>query len=49
MLNPSLKEFLIEGESKYTLATVIAKRARQIIDGSEPLIETTENKDTFIK
>ncbi|NLL82237.1 MAG: DNA-directed RNA polymerase subunit omega [Tissierellia bacterium] len=48
MLNPSLKDFLIEGESKYTLATVIAKRARQIIDGSKPLVETNSEKPVTI-
>ncbi|MDD2446572.1 MAG: DNA-directed RNA polymerase subunit omega [Tissierellia bacterium] len=48
MLNPSLKEFLIAGESKYTLATVISKRARQIIEGSKPLIETNSQKPVTI-
>lgn len=48
MLNPSLKEFLIKGESKYTLTTVVAKRARQILEGSEPMVDTDSNKAVTI-
>lgn len=49
MLNPSNKQILKEeGDSKYTMVMVIAKRARQIIDGSEPLVETKSNKPVTI-
>lgn len=48
MLNPSFNNFLQNGESKYTLVMVAAKRARQIIDGSKPLVETSSNKPVTI-
>lgn len=48
MLNPSLKNLLIKGESKYTLVMVTSKRARQIIDGAKPLVETNSNKPVTI-
>ena len=44
MLNPSFSDLLKNGESKYTLVMVAAKRARQIIDGSKPLVETSSSK-----
>ncbi|WFA09819.1 DNA-directed RNA polymerase subunit omega [Tissierella sp. Yu-01] len=48
MLNPSLKNLLIKGESKYTLVMVTSKRARQIIDGAKPMVETNSNKPVTI-
>lgn len=48
MLNPSFNNFLNNGESKYTLVMVAAKRARQIIDGSKPLVETSSSKPVTI-
>lgn len=49
MLNPSNKQILKEeGDSKYTMVMVISKRARQIIDGAEPLVETKSNKPVTI-
>lgn len=48
MLNPSFNKLLQDGESKYTLVMVTAKRARQIIDGSKPLVETSSNKPVTI-
>lgn len=48
MLNPSFSELLKNGESKYTLVMVASKRARQIIDGSEPLVETSSKKPVTI-
>ena len=35
-------------DSKYSLVTIISKRARQIIDGSEPLIKTKTKKPVSI-
>ena len=35
-------------DSRYSLVTVISKRARQIIDGSEPLIKTNTKKPVGI-
>jgi DNA-directed RNA polymerase subunit omega len=48
MLNPSLTNLLKNGESKYTLVMVTAKRARQIIDGAQPLVETSSSKPVTI-
>lgn len=48
MLNPSFKDVLKEGDSKYTLVMLTAKRARQIIDGNSPLIETESTKPVTI-
>lgn len=48
MLNPSFNKLLQDGESKYTLVMVTAKRARQIIDGAKPLVETSSNKPVTI-
>ena len=48
MLNPSLRNLLEEGESKYTLVMVISKRARQLIDGAKPKIETNSNKPVTV-
>lgn len=35
-------------DSQYSLVTIISKRARQIIDGSEPLIKTNTKKPIAI-
>ncbi|NLV89063.1 MAG: DNA-directed RNA polymerase subunit omega [Tissierellia bacterium] len=48
MLNPSFKELADKGDSRYTLVMLIAKRARRIIDGAEPLIETNSKKPVSI-
>lgn len=48
MLNPSFDHVLKTGDSRYTLVMLTAKRARQIVDGSEPLVETESNKPVTI-
>lgn len=48
MLNPSFKELAERGDSRYTLVMLIAKRARQIIDGQKPLVETTSKKPVSV-
>lgn len=35
-------------DSRYSLVTIISKRARQIIDGSEPLVKTNTKKPVAI-
>jgi DNA-directed RNA polymerase subunit omega len=35
-------------DSRYSLVTIISKRARQIIDGSEPLVKTNTKKPVGI-
>lgn len=41
MLNkPPLDELLPKTENRYTLAVLVAKRARQLVDGAQPLIDS---------
>lgn len=48
MLNPSFEGILKEGDSRYTLVMLVSKRARQLIEGSEPLIQTDSKKPVSI-
>lgn len=48
MLNPSFKELAEKGDSRYTLVILAAKRARRIVDGAEPLVETSSKKPVSI-
>lgn len=48
MLNPSFEGILKEGDSRYTLVMLASKRARQIIEGAKPLIETDSKKPVSI-
>ncbi len=48
MLNPSFKELAERGDSRYTLVMLIAKRARRIIDGEKPLVQTNSKKPVSI-
>lgn len=48
MLNPSFQELADKGDSRYSLVMLTAKRARKIIDGAEPLHETTSKKAVSI-
>ena len=40
MINPSFKELGRISESRYAIVSIAAKRAKKIVDGSEPLVET---------
>ena len=48
MLNPSFRELAKRGDSRYTLVILASKRAREIIDGSKPLIDTKTLKPVSI-
>lgn len=48
MLNPSFDHVLEKGDSRYTLVMLTAKRARQIVEGSEPLVDTKSNKPVTV-
>lgn len=48
MLNPSFIELDKIGDSRYTLAMLTSKRARRIIDGEKPLVETKSKKPVSI-
>ena len=48
MTNPPIGELLEKVDCRYTLAVEAAKRAREIIGGSLPLIDTKETKPLTI-
>lgn len=44
MINPSIVDLLEIVDSRYSLVSITAKRARQLIDGDKPLVETSLTK-----
>ena len=48
MLHPSIGEITKKADSRYTLVMLTAKRARQIVEGSKPYIETDSKKPVSI-
>ena len=48
MKEPSVDELVGMVDSKYTLVIASAKRARQIVDGSEVLVDTDSKKSVSI-
>ena len=48
MINPSLDSLVKKVDSKYTLVVLAAKRAREIMDGQQPLVEAKSNKPVTI-
>lgn len=48
MLNPPLENALKKGDSKYTLVMLTSKRARQLVGGAKPLIDTDSKKPVTI-
>ncbi len=48
MINPSFKELERINSSRYAICVITAKRARKIIDGSEPLIKTKSKSPVTI-
>ena len=48
MTEPPIGELLEKVDCRYTLAVEASKRARELIGGSLPLIETKENKPLSI-
>ncbi len=48
MLYPSIDELTKKVDSKYTLVMVTARRARQLVDGAKPKIETESAKPVTI-
>lgn len=44
MINPSVVDLLKKVEDRYSLVIVSSRRARQIIDGSEPLTNVKSKK-----
>jgi len=48
MVNPSLDSLMEKYDSKYTLAVACAKRARQLVDGMEKLVDVKTKKPVSI-
>lgn len=48
MIDPPIGELLQKVDCRYTLAVEAAKRARELIGGAMPLIETKETKPLSI-
>lgn len=48
MTNPPIGELLKKVDCRYTLAVEASKRAREIIGGAQPLIDTKETKPLAI-
>jgi DNA-directed RNA polymerase subunit omega len=48
MINPTLSELLKKVDNTYTLCNVIGKRARQLVDGDNPLTTCNSNKPVLI-
>ncbi|NLL30516.1 MAG: DNA-directed RNA polymerase subunit omega [Clostridiales bacterium] len=44
MINPSIMDLLKKANDRYSLVIITSKRARQIIDGSKPFIDTKLKK-----
>lgn len=48
MTKPSITELLHQAECRYTLVVKVSKRARAIVGGTPPLINTKETKAVSI-
>lgn len=48
MINPSIVSLLEKVDNRYSLVVVTARRARQLIDGEEPLVEIDSPKPVTI-
>ncbi|MBC2578980.1 DNA-directed RNA polymerase subunit omega [Clostridium sp. DJ247] len=48
MINPSIIELLEKVDNRYTLVTMTSKRARQIIQGEDPLVRVNSTKPVTI-
>ncbi len=48
MLYPAINDLLDKVDSRYSLAMVIAKRARQLVDGAPKLVDTDSDRPVTI-
>lgn len=48
MINPSIDELLEKVENRYTLVVMASKRARQLIEGREPLVKVDSVKPVTV-
>lgn len=48
MLKPSINDVLEKIDNRYYLAWTVAKRARELVDGAEPYVETAKKEKPVI-
>lgn len=48
MTKPSADELLKNVENRFELVSVVSKRARQIVDGKAPLVNTNDKSEVTI-
>lgn len=48
MVSPTMNKLFDKVDSRYTLVVAVAKRARQLVDGQQSLIETNSVKPVTI-
>lgn len=48
MIDPPIGELLDKVDCRYTLAVEVSRRARQLIGGAQPLIDTKEVKPLLV-
>lgn len=48
MINPSIVSLLEKVDNRYSLVVVTARRARQLIDGAEPLTNVDSTKPVTV-
>lgn len=48
MINPPIVDLLAKVDDRYSLVVIASKRAREIIDGDEPLVDITSTKPVTI-
>lgn len=48
MIHPSLDVLVNKVDSKYTLVVLAAKRAREIMEGTQPLVDSKSNKPVTV-
>ena len=44
IVNPTIVELSEKGDSRYTLVVEASKRARQLVDGAQPLVDPKDMK-----
>ncbi|MGI5851101.1 MAG: DNA-directed RNA polymerase subunit omega [Clostridiales bacterium] len=48
MIYPSLDELIDKVDSRYTLVVQVAKRARQLVDGQDPMVSVDSDKPVTV-
>ena len=48
LIKPTLESLMKKVDSKYTLVTLAAKRARELTDGDEPLVDVETTRVVIV-